>query len=370
MSENNPKQAAAARRRKMRRMLDLGHSHEEIEAAFPGTSAVALRRDLRAIEAEDEGKNILEMASERIIRLAEEELRDPSTPATARSRTLATLQKAQIDLLRARGEIYSVPGRGNVVRPEPPGNAFGDEEDDLPHETEEWEWHVQVTRVDDRDYRVRRRIKWLDGYDPPEELHRPTPECPYFMNFEHHLLPLSLDHDRRGHVFDKESRALVGTYQFGEGDISPDHLPFPQREDDDGPPLGPLDFEDEDDDEWWWEEGRDESAEKAGVESAEEETNAPGVSSVGDSGGSGISDPLSGGPDASTPPENTNPPQLTPEERVKAMMLEADKYPPTGRKRWQLFLEAYELQLAECDLTERQRDDIRLQISGFRRILA
>lgn len=96
-------------------MLDLGRSDLEIHCAFESESATAIRRDLAAIRAEDLGKHPLALSAEKVIRLAQEQLLDSSTPPTARSKALEALQKAELDVLRASGEIAVVPGRGIVL---------------------------------------------------------------------------------------------------------------------------------------------------------------------------------------------------------------------------------------------------------------
>lgn len=130
MTAKSPKAIAAERRRIIRRMLDLGRTEVDVHEAFASESSTAIRRDLAAIRAEDVGKHPLEMSAEKIIRLAQEQLGEESTPPTARAKALEALQKAELDLMRARGQIAVIPGKGIVVSDAEEWDEDAPDEDD------------------------------------------------------------------------------------------------------------------------------------------------------------------------------------------------------------------------------------------------
>jgi hypothetical protein len=213
------------RRSKILHMRDLGRSDTEIIASLTEVPIRTRQRDLAAIRKEDEGKNGLELASEKIIRLAQAQLADPALPPTARAKALQTLHKAELDRLRASGEVMAVPGRGNVTRAEPQYGDGGDDDDDgIDHETDLYDWHVSTRGPDNPENGIRRAITWIKDFDPGEP-ERPTAEEPYILpNVEHFCLPRGLSSDA-GRVIDQDGH-VVGTFNYEDGDSLPPFTSF------------------------------------------------------------------------------------------------------------------------------------------------
>jgi hypothetical protein len=231
IAEYLDRRVAERRRKVVRALMDDGHDLDGIlealitndgwRTAFIDTSGsplVLIRRDLAFFDAEDAGKSQTLREAEATIRIIQRKLADPNVPATPAARLTKQLAEAQVLRARLAREVTAVTGVGVLPATEGMEDFAEDEEEDAGHETDKYDWHVYVVAPgDDLSDGTRRRITWVDGFDPGEP-DRPTPEEPYMLpNVEWHNLPHGLTHDEAGTVMD-ENGIVVGRYRFEEGE--------------------------------------------------------------------------------------------------------------------------------------------------------